>query len=122
MPSVADYVVIRDTKFELRRDHEQTFTFNVPENIVVSGGSRRPIIAYFADPSGNAKNLRCEIEINDQIVSTYSYSGGVGRGHFEVLRHTNLNAGDTNTIQFRVESGEGSIGFSDVILWFQRMV
>jgi hypothetical protein len=122
MTTLADYIVIRDTKFELRPHQEQTFTFDIYEDIVRSGGSKRPIIAFFADPSGNAKNLRCEFEINDQVIGDYRYSGGVGRGHWEVLRHENLNAGATNTIQFRVESGEGSVGFSDVILWFQRNV
>lgn len=122
MTTLADYVVIRDTGFELRPGQEQTYQFDVPGDIVSAGGSKRPILAFFADPSGNAKNLRCEFEINDQVVKSYRYSGGVGRGHWEVLRHENLNAGATNTIQFRVESGEGSVGFSDVILWFQRNV
>jgi hypothetical protein len=122
MTTLADYVVIRDTGFELRPSQEQTYQFDLYEDIVSSGGSKRPILAFFADPSGNAKNLRCEIEINDQVVKTYRYSGGVGREHCEVLKHENLNAGATNTIQFRVESGDGSVGFSDVILWFQRNV
>ena len=122
MATLADYVVIRDGKFELRPHQEQTYQFDVDRDIVSSGGSKRPILAFFGDQNGNAKNLMCEIEINDQVVKTYSYSGGVGREHCEVLSHENLNAGATNTIQFRVESGEGSVGFSDVILWFQRNV
>jgi hypothetical protein len=122
MPSLADYRVIRDGSFELSRDQEQTFTFFVDADAVSSGGSRRPIITYFADPSSGADRLRCEIEINDQIVGTYTYSGGVGRGHSEVLRHDNLSPGIENSIQFRVESGAGRIRFSDIVLWYQRNV
>jgi hypothetical protein len=122
MPSLADYVIIRDSKFELWKHQEQVFQFDLDGNIVSSGGSKRPIIAFFADPSSNAALLTCEIEINDQVVKTYRYSGGVGREHCEVLSHENLIPGETNRIRFRVVAGDGSVGFSDVILWFQRTV
>ncbi len=120
--SLADYIVIRDDVFSLRASQERTFAFDVPREIVRSGGSKKPIIAYFADPSNDAKNLKVMVEINDRVISDWGYSGGVGRGHWEVLTHENLNAGVENTIQFRVESGSGSVNISDVILWFQRDV
>ena len=120
--TLADYIVIKDTKFKLRLRQKKKFKFDAPRDIARSGESKRPIIAFFADPSGNAQNLMCEFEINDQVIDNYAYFGGVDRGHWVVLKHENLNAGAENTLQFRVESGVGSVVFSDVILWFQRNV
>ena len=123
--SLADYSVIRDSKLTLRADQHETVTCNAPADIVRTEESphtsKRPILAFFADPSGNAENLRCTIEINDREVFNYSYSGGVGRAHYEVIRHEDVVV-DRNTIQFRCLSGEGSISFSDIILWYQRFV
>jgi hypothetical protein len=119
MASLADYFVIRDTGFSLGAGREQTFPFDVPREIIRSGGSKRPILSYYADPSSDARTLKVVIEINNREISNYSYTGGVGRGHQEVLSHEDLNAGVENAIQFRVESGRGLVNLSDVVLWFQ---
>jgi hypothetical protein len=117
--SLADYFVIRDTSFNLAAGQQQTFPVDVPREIKRSGGSKRPILSYFTDPSSNAENLRLVIEVNNREVSSYRYTGGVGRGHQEILNHENLNAGVENTFRFRVESGRGSVNLSDIVLWFQ---
>jgi hypothetical protein len=122
MTSLADYKVIRDTKFSLRPGQERSFEFSIYRDTVGSGGSKRPVLSYFADPSGDARNLTYRIFLNGTEIANYSYSGGVGRGHQEVLSHGSINAGETNVLEFRVQSGEGSVGFSDVILWFQRNI
>lgn len=122
MTTLADYSVIRDTKFRLQSGEARTFTFGMYSDIVGSGGSKRPIISFFADPSGNARNLKYKVFLNGQQIVDYSYTGGVGRAHQEVLQHDNVNVGETNLMEFRVESGEGSVGFSDVVLWFQRNI
>ena len=122
MTTLADYKVVRDTKFNLRSGQEESFELVLPGDLVRSGNSKRPMISFFADPSGDAQDLKCRIEVNGQRVVSYTYSGGVGRQHTEVLRHDQLNSGETNRIQFRVESGRGSVGFSDVVLWYQRNV
>lgn len=121
MTTLADYIVITD-KFELWLRKKEKFKFDVPRDIARSGESKRPIIAFFVNPSSNAHNLVCEFEINDQVIDNYAYFRGDGRGHWVVLKHENLNAGAENTLQFRVESGAGTVVFSDVILWFQRNV
>ena len=120
MTTLADYKVVRDTKFNLSSGRENSFELVLPTDLVRSGNSKRPMISFFADPSGNARALRCTIRINGQRVVDYTYSGGVGRQHTEVLRHDQLNPGETNRITFRVESGSGSVSFSDVVLWYQR--
>ena len=122
MTTLADYKVVRDTKFDLSSGRENSFELVLPRDLVRSGNSKRPMISFFADPSGNARALRCTIRINGQRVVDYTYSGGVGRQHTEVLRHDQLNPGETNRITFRVESGSGSVSFSDVVLWYQRDV
>lgn len=120
MSTVADYVVIRDSSFKLESGKTLAYTFNLPSDIVVSGSSRRPVVAFVADPSSNANGLDCRISLNDVEVVKFKYSGGVSRGHWEVIRHSNLEVGKENVIQFTVVGGAGSIHFSDIILWFQR--
>jgi hypothetical protein len=122
MTSLADYMVIRDTKFSLRAGQQRSFNFSMYADTVGSGGSKRPILSYFADPSGDASSLAYRVFLNGTRIADYSYTGGVGRGHQEVLRHDNINTGETNVLEFRVESGAGSVGFSDVVMWFQRNV
>ena len=119
--TLADYIVVQDSSFSLRPGEEKTFEFHIPSDRVNSGTSKRPIVSFFADPSSNAKNLKCEYEINDQEVGHFRYSGGTARGHSEVIRHNDLDTGK-NTIQFRVESGEGSVNISDIVIWHQRNI
>ena len=122
MTTLADYKVVRDTKFDLSSGRENSFELVLSRDLVRSGNSKRPMISFFSDPRSNARALRCTIQINGQRVVDYTYSGGVGRQHTEVLRHDQLNPGETNRIMFRVESGSGSVSFSDVVLWYQRGV
>lgn len=132
--SLADYKIISDSGFTLTPGEDRSYDFTVNTDIVRFSSdyhrySQRPILAYFADPSGDAENLQVIIEINPGItsatvsdVSSYRYSGGTGRAHFEVLRHGNLQPDRTNELRFTCDSGEGSIKVSDIIIWYQRLI
>ncbi len=61
----ADYVAIRDSSFKLELGETQAYTFNLPVDIVVSGSSKRPVVAFVADPSSNANGLDCRISLNN---------------------------------------------------------
>jgi len=127
MVRVAEYRVIRDTGFGIHAPgREEHFHFTIPPEIVRPSAEtplnhRRPILTYFADPSSNAE-ISMVVEINDQRVVRWTYQGGTGRSHQEILSHDQLRVGD-NTIQFRVDATEGSsfqsLEISDVIIWFQ---
>jgi hypothetical protein len=120
--SLADYTVIRDTTFALSSGATRHFEFALPSDLVTAGNSKRPVLTHFCDPSPNANDLRARIFVNDQLVSDYTYSGGVGRGRSEVLQRNNLRPGATNKMRFTVSDGQGSLDFSDVVLWFKREI
>ena len=122
MTTLADYIVVHDTSIRLRAGQNREFNITIPSDTVHSGNSRRPVLAFFADPTSDARNLRINIHLNGTRIVNYPYSGGTGRGHWEVFNHSNFRIGDTNELRFSVTSGTGSMNFSDIILWFQRNV
>jgi hypothetical protein len=58
MTTLADYKVLRDTKFTLTSGRQETLEFDLPGNIVRSGNSERPMLSFFSDPSGDARTFR----------------------------------------------------------------
>jgi hypothetical protein len=122
MKTLADYIVVRDTSFALESGGDREFAILVPDDAVRSGSSKRPVLAFFADPSGDASNLRASVSVNGNEIVNYRYSGGTGRGHWEVFGHDGLRVGERNEIRFSVTSGTGTMNFSDIILWLQRNV
>lgn len=117
MPSVADYIIITDGSFTLGVNQERTFTFSLSGTI----SNVAPIIAFQVDPANNS-NLSFAVEINDQQVYNATTSVTIRRGIWEVFGLNILDTNGNNTVQFRVESGTGTITFSDVILWYKRQV
>ena len=130
MVRVAEYVVIRDGTLSIRiPGQEEHFEFSVPPEIVRPSADnalnhRRPLLTYMVDPSANA-DVTLTVEINDQRIVRWTYKGGVGRMHQEVLSHEQLRVGE-NSIQFRIDAMEGShfqhAQISDVVIWFQKEV
>ena len=125
--SLADYTVIKGGSITLRTDQQETYDFNMYEDMIQrvdrSGhGSKRPVLVFFADPA-DAENLLCKIEINNREVFSYRYTGGTGRTHSVVIDNPyDLRFDNSNTIQFVCLSGEGSISFSDIVLLYQRWI
>jgi hypothetical protein len=134
--SLADYSVIHRGKLTVSRDQRSHVErFDVYDDIVRPDErsrhvSKRPVLFFYADPSGDAKNLRCTIEMGGvplREVFNYQYSGGTGRAHSVVLDHEDVyfnrrDATHRSAIQIQYISGEGSVSFSDIILWYQRWI
>jgi hypothetical protein len=115
MAIMADYIVVKDTSFELGENGELTFEFTLPSDFHSASNAFLAYLLY-PDSSGGQKY---EIDINDQVIRSNTVSTGLTHGLWEVFPGTMLKIG-LNTVQFRVESTSGSLNFSDVILWHQR--
>lgn len=141
MTTLADYYVIQASKRNLDVGHiwggggpgrddvageSVEFSFEVTSDMVSSGGSKRPFLTFFVDPSSDAEEIYLQVRINGSELMRYCYSGGVGRAHIEILRHEDLQIGGPNTLLFfrmaPIGRDKGTISFSDVVLWFQRDV
>ncbi len=124
MPNVADYRVLRDGRFTLNINDEESITFPVPDDIIRSQGAARGILNFKFDPSSNANNLRFEVNLNSaRVTSLSNIDSGLRRFESETFNTTILDISGNNTLQFRVEASSGgasgSIGFSDVVIWYQ---
>lgn len=122
MATLADYLALQSASFTLSDNQEKTLSFSLGTIFADNSGKRRPILAFMLDSSSNASNLSVVVEINAKLVKSLTISGDKTFGLWEIFGSDTLNIDGSNTIQFRVESGIGSVTFSDVILWFQQEV
>lgn len=148
--TLADYAVLGPRRFELTGErsaamlgeppwyNSESIRFTASAELATSGGDRRPVLSFFADPSANAEDINLRISLNTQYgevgergrdIFTYHYRDGVGRHHFVVFDHGILRPGaDNNYLAFTRwfqpdnPSSRGVIYISDVVLWFQRWV
>lgn len=119
MSTLADYIALHDGSITLSRDQEHTFEFNLPSNTSLGDGDTRFVLSFMIDPSGSTdKNY--DIDVNDVRVNDFTVSHGEPRAVTEIINGSKFTVNGENTIQFRMESGTGSIAISDVVLWFQR--
>ena len=123
MPTIADYLVIRDGSFELL-DGETAFSqsFTMPSDLVPGTARAKAILAYKAwppqvDPFAATADLT--IRVNGNQIGTFAIELDTVRGLWETFPATILNAGSAaNFVQYSCQAGR--IRISDVILWFQR--
>lgn len=136
MSSLADYYVLRRNRFILathvdidgnRFGGSRRLEFRADSDIIQSGGTRRPYLTFFANPTSDAEQLRIYIRINGENIFSYRYSGGIGRTHVVVFDHGILARGQPNYIHFvrRVNTNNGPetkglLWISDLVLWYQR--
>jgi len=135
MPTVADYLVIRHSSFEINSD---TFSipFELPGEFTVGLQFAKPIVQYIWHPLADNGHFR--IWVNpppghlpmdafndpnfDTMVSFMKWGDEVGRdyGQWEAISGERFNVGG-NTIHFGgTESGR--VRFHNVILWYQRAI
>ena len=119
MATLADYIALQDGSITLSKDQEKTFEFRLPSNTSLGEGDTRFVLSFMIDPSGSA-NKNYDIDVNDVRVNDFTVSHSEPRTVTEVINGTKFALSGDNTIQFRMESGSGSITISDVVLWFQR--
>ena len=126
MATLVDYIVIKDNPFELATfgSEPHTFDFELPADFVQGTGTARPVLQFVV--RGNLDDdYTFQIGFNDpqELQSKsevrYEFKNAESRifSLHEAIDGSKLKAG-TNKIYFRVNSGK--VGFSDVILWFQR--
>lgn len=120
MPHVADYSIIRDTKFSLPdgNDIDKDFDFTIESGARLDMAS---ILSFVLFVSSNASNLAFEVKINGSSQLNYSFTGFQVNTLHEVIDANKLKAG-TNNIEFIKTGGTGTLQFGDVYLLYQRNV
>ena len=119
MATIADYIVVRDIPLPLCAGEEKVFEITLPVNVFRGPGGPKPILAYVAEPSNDAADLKYEIRIENKKIKGGSFTGGMIRGLWEAFQFP--GNGIEIKISFKVTSGTGKIEFQDIILWFQRV-
>ena len=123
MTTLTDYRVVRDGIGEgaIEINDEQSLSFSLPGRVEFNDGIEKPIMAFKYNPSSNANNLRLEVTINgDNLTTISNIDSGTILAYWETFNGTSLNETDDNVVTFRVEGDSGNIGISDIIVWFQR--
>lgn len=120
MPTVADYQILKDSGFNLAINNERSLTFRVPSNIAERGA----ILNFKFDPSSDAKNLKFEVDLNGQYITSLSnIDSGMRRFESETFPENILDTNGDNTLEFRVQESSrrasGTISFSDIVVWYQ---
>lgn len=111
-----EYIIVKDTNFELGVNDDKEFSFNLPWNIVRSG-NRRPIISFQIKPSSQLP-VKFSVDINDHPqIDNIELSSNDRHLYWEAINENETKSG-SNTVQFRFISGQGSLRVSDVIVWF----
>lgn len=110
----AHYQVLHDYRFKLKRDEEKTLRFRGVSHLT----GDKAILAYKVKTNG--KPMKYEVDVNDtrQVYNEPAVSHGFPLGTWEAVSSREL--GKNGTVQFRVESGDGWVEFSDVVLWVNR--
>ena len=123
MPTMADYIVIRDAPFDLVTGEERQFgAIAIPADRVPGTASAKAILQYKVRPPTSAPfapSADIAVRFNGFEVETVKVTVDTVRGLWETFPATVLNADSpANFVSFRVE--QGRIRISDVIVWFQR--
>jgi len=118
MPRIADYVVIRDTKFEISsepgKDPDKDFDFTLESGASIASRSILAFVLFVY------KGCGFEVKINGTKQVDFSFSGPTIVALHEVIAANVLKAGSDNNIEFRVVVGRGTLEFGDVVLHYQR--
>jgi hypothetical protein len=121
MATVADYVKLQDTYFELQEiAGTQNFLINLPANF----NSTQPGILTFMLRIVNGKNIHLTIGMGpannppaQQVFWTISWSGDYYGNVQELLGDAPLLNG--NMLYFTRTAGTGTVKISDVVIWCQ---
>lgn len=120
MPVIADYSIIRDSSFTIKTggDIDRSFNFSLPSSLY---RDNRSILAFVMDGASNLNNLRLEVLINGTSLRHPVLNQDSLQTLHEVVGSNVLRVG-SNTCEFRITSGSGTMNLSDVVLWWQRSV
>jgi len=123
--SIADYQVLLDGNVTLDpgfgkpEDPEMTLDFTVPSDLIKTGGSRRPILAFKARPF---EASAFKIFLNHREIVASSLDASHTRIYWEVFSFTTAfpeGASHGNPVPLRILLSEGRLRIADVVLWYQ---
>jgi hypothetical protein len=125
MPTIADYIVIRDGFFELAPGEDRNFgSIFIPQDRVPGTARAKAILQYKARPLKKepfAAATELTVKFNGFSVQNIKLTVDTIHGLWETFPATILNADSSaNFVQFRADIGP--VRLADVILWFQRHI
>lgn len=119
--SLTDYQVLHDTTFDLGGNvTTRELHWEVPDDIVLSDGGRKPILAFKILTFDKAT---LKVRVNNREVFQETFSESLTRGYWETFNfQTAFPEGASfdalhNPVHFFMS--EGSARISDVVLWYQ---
>jgi hypothetical protein len=118
---VGFYQVISDNIVTLAQptgDLDQNFSFKPPANAATDN----PAILSFMVHITDAVNMKFRISLNGTNVVALNESGNFRSFVQEVVGGNLIQPGATNTLLCNIQSGSGSISFSDMVLWYNRNI
>ena len=123
--SVADYQVLLGSQFTLDASKNKTIlappdihTFHVPIDMITTGSSRQPILAFKARPFEDSAFL---VTLNGEPLFSATLLAGHTFGYWQVLSNFGavLAPSSPTESEFKFILTEGRLRVSDVVLWYQ---
>ena len=133
MASMTDYMVLHDGNFELSTSPTgpgdvKILNFTLPADFTVGTNFGKPLVAFIINPSSDdarvgmwvnpeGPNLQLLSSTQEQEL-TFSNASHHDRALWEAVSGTRFEAGQENTIVFKV--WDGRVVLRDIVLWYQR--
>lgn len=120
MPTVADYLILRDAPFTLATggDIDRQFDFSLDSDVRLN---QSMILQFFVVSSQNASSLAFRSTVNGSGVRTIDVNGNFFCTVHEAFPGSVARQGQ-NQYAVSITSGTGRVEISDVVIWFQRDV
>jgi hypothetical protein len=117
MATVADFAQFSDTSFDLRLggDIDKTLTRDL-ENTPRSGEGALLMWNVRREGSGS---VSYEVKVNNASAATYTVTQGDWTAVHEALSTDSVHLG-SNTVEFRVTAGTGTLSIGDVVLFYRQ--
>ncbi len=118
---IADFLVVRDSSFEISASESRIIQFDLPADTDLSG---RAVIAFAFRPRSNARELTVEIQLNGSVLGTALLIGeDIARGVWKTFNQDGKALKLTgNILQFKIAAGTGKVDIRDVVLWYHRTI
>jgi hypothetical protein len=127
MPIVADYLVIRDSRFELGPTQpNMAFTFNVPVDLITA---ERMVLSFLVERLDFGFTQRLTAKVNGINVLQYDllprYTSPILINEIFDPTNANIVNGSQSTLEFSISAAAVSTDryrIADVILWFKKNI
>ena len=126
MPTLADYIVLRDNEVNLSTtgNASDDLTFHPVREAVVGSNffPTSPILMFRVKARGGTVRLRIELNNNSLIGDRQIVAETTARSYHEIVNRQYVNPGEDNFLQFTAIDGDANaeVVISDVVFWYQR--